>query len=231
MSIVSLASVLSGTPSASQTVSKNSSADPTSSTMLSESEFLKLLVTQLQHQDPLNPQDPTEFTSQLTQYSSLEQLIGVNTNTQGLSTAQAANTQASAVNYIGKTVLLNGNQITVGGGIASAVSANLASDSAKTTATITDASGTVVDTINLGAQSSGAHGFTWDGKNSAGQQVVDGNYNVGFAAQDSSGNSVAVNTSTSGTVTGVSFANGQTKLVVGGSSWSLSQVLSVGATS
>jgi flagellar basal-body rod modification protein FlgD len=113
--------------------------------------------------------------------------------------------------------------------VASAVSANLTQASAKTTATIYDANGTIVDTVSLGAQPAGAHGFTWNGKNSAGQQVVDGNYGIAITAQDASGQSIAVDTSTSGTVSGVSFANGQTKLIVGGASWSLSQVLSVGS--
>jgi flagellar basal-body rod modification protein FlgD len=226
MTVSNIQAALSGTPPASQTVGGSTSSTPG---LLGKDDFLKLLVTQLQKQDPLNPQDPSEFTSQLAQYSSLEQLIGVNSNIQGLSASQVANNQASAVNYIGKTVRVSGNQVTVGGGVASAMSLNLTQASAKTGATITDANGAVVATVDLGAQSAGAHGFTWNGKNSAGQQVADGTYNVTFAAQDSSGQAIAVDSSTSGTVTGVSFANGQTKLIVGGASWSLSQVLSVGS--
>src|SRR5512143_1369392 len=78
--------------------------------------FLKLLITQLQHQDPLNPADSTEFTSQLAQFSSLEQLSNVNDNLTTLKLYQASINNAQAVSFIGKDIVAKGKTLQVTSG-------------------------------------------------------------------------------------------------------------------
>lgn len=196
---------------------------------MGKDDFLKLLVTQLQKQDPMNPEDPTQFTSQLTQYSSLEQLVNVNTNLQGLTDQQLASTQLTATSYIGKVVNVSGNTLNVSQGSATAGHYSLPADSAVTSLEVYDASGKLINTISLGSQKTGSHDFTWTGQNTSGQTVADGTYHFTLTAQDATGQAIDTTTSVTGTVNGVSFENGKTQLQVGGSSYSLSDLLSVSA--
>ena len=79
--------------------------------ILGKDDFLNLLVTQLQHQDPLNPADSTEFTAQLAQFSSLEQLNNINDNLENMEQFQASVTNSQAVSYIGREITARGNSV------------------------------------------------------------------------------------------------------------------------
>lgn len=86
-------------------VKKSGNAD------LGKDAFLQLLVTQLKHQDPLNPMDDKEFVAQLAQFTSLEQLMGINTGVTSMNEAFKQQQMMNAVSYIGKDVLASGDQI------------------------------------------------------------------------------------------------------------------------
>ena len=79
--------------------------------VMGKEDFLSLLITQLQNQDPLNPTDSTEFTAQLAQFSSLEQLGNVNDSLMELKNLQASINNSQAVSLIGKAITANGNSI------------------------------------------------------------------------------------------------------------------------
>ena len=80
-----------------------------SAEILGKDDFLNLLVAQLQHQDPLNPAESTEFTAQLAQFSSLEQLSNINDNLKNMELFQTSVTNSQAVSYIGKEITAKGN--------------------------------------------------------------------------------------------------------------------------
>uniref|UniRef100_A0A7V6DPR1 Basal-body rod modification protein FlgD n=1 Tax=Desulfobacca acetoxidans TaxID=60893 RepID=A0A7V6DPR1_9BACT len=200
------------TPSASQvtgsgTASANGGITGSISQTMNKDDFLKLLVTQLQYQDPLSPEDPKDFVAQLAQFSSLEQQINSNTNLENLSKAisslQQSQSMAQGVSLLGKTVKGSGNQLTVVGGKVMEAAYSLPKAAKQVAVGIFDSSGNQVAVVNLGAQTAGSHTFTWDGKDSKGQQAADGLYSYQIAAQDQAGNAIQVDNYFTGTVTEV----------------------------
>jgi flagellar basal-body rod modification protein FlgD len=122
--------------------------------------FLKLLVTQLQNQDPLNPMDNAQMTSQMAQISTVEGLNKVNTSIQSMSSQFMSLQAVQGANLVGRDVLIEGKDLKVADGKAEAAfELDGAADSVKVE--VLSASGRVVDTIDLGAETSGKHGFSW----------------------------------------------------------------------
>ena len=140
-----------------------------------QNRFLKLLVTQLKNQDPLNPLDNAQMTSQLAQMSTVSGIEKLNTTLGGLvdSLGNSQTMQASAM--IGKKVLVPGNKLALAGGQAIA-GVGLASPADEVTVSVLDVNGRVVQSQKLGAQPAGVLDFVWDGKNDSGATVPDGNY-------------------------------------------------------
>lgn len=187
--------------------------------------FLLLLTTQLKHQDPLSPLEPTEFTNQLVNFASVEQQINTNKNLEDLLKLQASNFVSSIVGFIGTEVEANGTQVPVQDGQAE-FKYTLSDNSRFTTLSITDAAGNVVHTAQL-ETSAGTHSYVWDGKDQNGIQQPDGAYNVSVTAAGIDDQS-KVDTSVilKGRVTGVDMQNG-TVLDVGGVPVALENVLTV----
>jgi len=199
----------------------------TEKTVLGKEDFLKLLVAQLANQDPLNPMESTEFTAQLAQFSSLEQLTNVNKNLDYLRLYQISMNNAQAVNFIGKTVKAVGDSISVKDGASNPVQFNLAGDAAEVNVYIYDASGTLVKTLNGGALSSGEHSLEWDGTNENGETVSDGTYTFEVSAADASGETIASLTYMTVEVTGVTFKGGNAYLLAGDIEISMSDIIEV----
>jgi flagellar basal-body rod modification protein FlgD len=177
--------------------------------------FLKLLITQLQHQDPLNPADSTEFTSQLAQFSSLEQLSNVNDNLNTLKLYQASINNAQAVSFIGKDIVSKGKGLQVTSGQPVACEFELGAAAKRIAVSIYDASGNFVKDIQATALKAGTQSLTWDAKDRNGNTVADGSYSFEVQAEGASGEKVDVTTYSKGTVTGVTFEDGVTYLIVG----------------
>lgn len=190
-------------------------------------DFMKLFIAQLQNQDPLSPQDPSQMMTQLAQMSQVEQAYNTNTNLQNLLTAQNNTTSMNSVSFIGKTVKANGGSVSFDGTSAATLQYNLAGASASSTITITDASGNTVKTATVAAQSAGDNSFTWDGTNSSGAKVPAGAYSFSVSSTSASGSAVTATTYTTGTVDGVAFVNSTPTLTIGSVSVALSDILSV----
>jgi flagellar basal-body rod modification protein FlgD len=176
----------------------------TGSINMNKDDFLKLLMAQLQNQDPMSPENPKDFVAQLAQFSSLEQQINSNSNLENLSKAiqglQQSQGIAQGVALLGKTVQGNANLLTVAGGKAFDGAYQLPQGAAQVAVGIFDASGNQVATLNLEAQAAGSRGFSWDGKDSSGKAVADGVYTYQVAAQDKAGKAIQVSNSLTGTV-------------------------------
>ncbi len=144
--------------------------------------FLLMLTTQLEHQDPLNPTDSTEFTNQLVQFSQLEQQIAQSSKIEDLIALQQSAEGINAVNYLGKTVEVQADVTLLEDGNAEfsylmpegAVNASIA---------IVDSSGTVVITLDA-EETAGRHDVVWDGKDTQGVLQPDGAYTVVVSAVD-----------------------------------------------
>lgn len=217
--------------SSSSTGTSSSSSASTSKSAMGKEDFLKLLTTQLKYQDPINPQDSTQFTAQLAQFTSLEALVNINDNIAGLSTnmgtGQTNTEYAQAINLIGKNIESTGNTLTVKSSQASQASFTLSEASSKTAVGIYDVGGNLVRTIDLGALKSGANTLSWDGKNSSGASVPDGSYSFKIAATNSQGKIINTTASVSGTVTGIKKSNGKVLIMIGDKSVRLDDISSV----
>jgi flagellar basal-body rod modification protein FlgD len=137
--------------------------------------FLTLLVTQLQNQDPLNPLDNAEITSQLAQLSTVTGVNKINDTLASLSTALDANQYMQSANLVGHDVVVSGNQIALADGTGKlAYAVKSAADDV--TITIKDANGAVVRTIDAGPATADVHFLDWDGKGDSGKSLADGKY-------------------------------------------------------
>jgi flagellar basal-body rod modification protein FlgD len=171
--------------------------------------FLKLLVAQLKHQDPLKPQDNAEFVAELAQFSSLEQAMGVNDRLDQMMLQNQGLANANVVNMVGNTATVKGSLITTdGSGLGAPVAFNLGGNTDSTVVRIMDASGRVVRTLDLGARNAGMVRINWDGRSDDGIVQPAGTYAVGVQAADADGGTVIVSQETSGTITAVSFDKG-----------------------
>lgn len=161
------------------------SANDTSSADGVESRFMTLLVTQMQNQDPLNPMDNAQLTSQLAQINTVKGIESLNTTLSKLMTAYSDSLSMQSAALVGKNVLSAGNKLSLGangavGGV------NLAGDADKVTIDIKDASGAKVDEITLENQKAGVVDFYWDGTDANGNAVAQGDYTFSASAKQGS---------------------------------------------
>ena len=152
----------SGTAAASS--SSNSSAASiasVSSADTMQSNFLKLLVAQLNNQDPTNPVDNAQMTSQMAQINTVSGINQLNTTMTSMASQFAAMQAITGTNLIGQNVMVSGNNLPISNGTASgAVTLNTAATDV--TVTIQSPGGQTVGSIDLGALAAGQHSFTWD---------------------------------------------------------------------
>ncbi|WP_447972077.1 flagellar hook assembly protein FlgD [Nitrospira sp. Kam-Ns4a] len=181
---------------------------------LGQDVFLKLLVTQLQYQNPLQPVDNESFIGQLAQFSQLEQTNKLVTLMEQSVVGQHAALPFGLVSLIGRQVRIGGSAIQVGTGPAT-ISYTLAGDATAVQVAIVDSAGRPVRAIQAGAQASGAHQLVWDGLDQAGSRAPAGTYAIAVSAKGAGGQAVAVTPSILATVTGVTVVAGQPKLLAG----------------
>jgi flagellar basal-body rod modification protein FlgD len=196
------------------TASSETADTSTASTSLGSMDFLNLLITQLQYQDPTEPVDNTEMVNQMTQFSQLESLTSIDEKLDELTSSLSAATTTSAINYLGKEVEASGYSLSKSGDDISDLYLTLDDDAESVTINIYNSSGTIVDTETLSALEAGSYSFTWDGLDSDGSEADDGTYYADVSAEDSNGDSVDVSTSTTGTVAGVSTTSDGVVLIL-----------------
>jgi len=178
--------------------------------IMGKEDFLTLLVAQLKNQDPLNPDDPTEFTAQLAQFSSLEQLYNLNDSMQALAVAQGNSQKLSTLGLIGQSVSYNGSAFTFDGKPVE-VGYQLDGTAASVTLSIQNEKGQTVSTLQaadteLGA---GTHFMTWDGTDQNGNLVTSGKYKIILQASAGGENaSIAAAPLIRSEVTGVDLSTG-----------------------
>ena len=169
-----------------------------------QTRFLNLLVTQLKNQDPLNPMDNAQMTTQLSQISTVSGIEKLNATLEKLVGSYAGTQQMQAAAMIGKTVLTAGSSLPFNGtGAVAGISLAEAAD--RVTLTIKDAAGRVVQTENIGAQEAGTINFAWDGRSLDGTTKPAGNYTFSVAATRGD-KTVEATTLQAGTVNAVTIA-------------------------
>lgn len=149
-----------------------------------QNSFLTLLVAQLKNQDPTNPMQNNELTTQLAQISTVSGIEKLNTTLGSISGQLDNNQSLQASMLIGHGVMIPGNTVLAGKESTTPFGVELQQPADKVTATITDKDGRVIRTLDIGDLRAGVHTFTWDGKQTDGTQVPDGAYNVAITASN-----------------------------------------------
>ena len=211
--------------SANQSVPAKSLTDKT----VTQDDFLKLLIAQLQNQDPLHPMDNQEFAAQLATFNSLGQLIEINGKLGSLQSSQGSMNQYNAASLIGKEIASAGNQVNLTAGSSAAMGYRLGGNAAKVVITIFNGAGELVRRIEAGARAAGDQSLLWDGKDGFGKAVAPGVYGFEVSAVDGSGKKIPAAGSLRGVVTGVKLDGGEPVLEVGGIDVPLSSVTTVRA--
>lgn len=205
--------------------SSTSSSSSSSSGTISSSDFLSLLVSELQNQDPMDATSVTDFINQMTSYVNVASQQAINSSLTSLAGSFTSLVTLNSVNYIGHTVTAKTSTAQLSDGSAT-FNYSLSSAASNVQVTIADSLGNTVYT-GTGTGDAGSNTFTWDGKDSDGNQLADGQYTISVTATDSVGNSVLEYTSVTGTVTGIDTSTSTPSLTVNGVSVSASNIIGV----
>jgi len=214
-----------------QTATSGKTGDTTTgASTLGKDSFLQLLVTQMQNQNPLDPQDNTQFVAQLAQFSSLETMQNLSTSVDAIGGMYQSSQALQASSLVGRSVIADASSTNVDTTKGMTGQAVLPSTSTTTTVKIYDSTGSVVRTLDLGQQKAGNASFTWDGKDDAGNPLESGNYS--FKATGSlEGTSTGLTTYLPATVTSVTMGSAGTSMTLNlanGSNIALSKVQQIG---
>jgi flagellar basal-body rod modification protein FlgD len=210
-----------------------SSSTPAASTVDSTeiasnfTEFLQLLTTQLQNQDPLSPMDTNQFTQQLVEFAQVEQQMKSNDSLSTLVTLQQSAQTTQALALVGATVVVNGSTAQLTNSQAS-WTIN-ATKPATATISIADSTGrnafTGTYTVNSGAQT-----FAWDGRGNDGTLWPDGTYTLTATGTDASGQSTGISTQIQAVVNSVDLTQTPPVLSINGQNYTMDQLQQIVAT-
>jgi flagellar basal-body rod modification protein FlgD len=191
--------------------------------------FLMLLTAQLQHQDPLDPTDTSQFTNQLVLFAQVQQQIDINQNLETMQASQNSSALASSSNYLGTDVTAVSTQLPLQNSSATFYYTTPA-DTAKVSITITDSAGNIIDTMT-GNDTAGTQAATWNGANVSGGTAADGTYNLTVTATGTDGSTTQLDTAISGTVTAISVdpSNNNPQVLLGSVGVDLSNIIEVQA--
>ncbi len=187
-------------------------------------EFLILLTTQIQNQDPLNPMDSTEFTNQLVQFSQVEQAINTNAKLDDLVSLQLGSISSVALGYVGMDVNYISSEMNYNGETPVTISYALGEDAFSATVNIFDEAGDLVYSAPA-PNSTGAQEVVWNGEHMGGGVVEPGTYRVTIDALDAEGEAIDTQTVVSGQVRGIESQNGVVFLLIGERAVPLGQVI------
>ena len=197
---------------------------------IGEQEFLKLLMTQLGNQDPLNPMESAEFMDQLSAMNTVEQLMDANQRLENLMLGLTSLNNQTSVGLVGKTIVARGDLVQHTEGETTELKFEVAEPVAEANITIKDENGIVVDVIQLTDIQTGIQAVEWDGLDEEGL-IESGNYTFEVRAQNEFGDPVEAATYVTGIVDEVRFDNGYPMLVIGGQEVGLEAILRIVNTS
>jgi flagellar basal-body rod modification protein FlgD len=192
---------------------------------ISQIDFMNLLVAQIQNQDPLSPMDNAEFTSQITQFTMLDELATMGRKIdESVLVAQSINNTAMLA-LVGRQCTVAGEEAHVTAGVASGNKLH-ATEAGTATITVRDAEGKVVATYVRSVEV-GLNDIGWDGKLADGETAADGEYSLSVSMVNNANQSVAATTLMTGAVQGLRYENGIAVVQVHGEEFYVSDIYQV----
>lgn len=217
--------------SSTNSTSNSSSAQSTNSPIMGKDDFMKMMIAQLQNQDPLNPMDGTQFSAQLAQFSTLEQMQNLNSTMTAAVNANAQLTQSVnntlVATLIGKNVKLDGNSVVLNGQSNVNLGYNLPLEAQSVSVNIYNSSGALVKTITDCSTTKGDNKLSWDLTDNSGNKLADGNYTFEISAKSYDGSDMTTTSFKIGSVTGVKFTSNGTVILVDGADYNISDISEV----
>jgi flagellar basal-body rod modification protein FlgD len=204
-------------------------ASTAGSSELGKDAFLRLLTTQLQYQDPSSPMKNEDFVAQLAQFSSLEQLTGLNSTLEGVYVAIAAMNNTSMANLLGTDVIARGNTFAYSGKGPETLDYSAPTAAASSTLTIYDDTGGIVWSGEAGALEAGPGTLSWDGTDASGNKVPEGTYTFTISGFDAAGEPIDVEERITGTITEMDYSTGAPSPSIDGIVVLMSDILSLTA--
>jgi flagellar basal-body rod modification protein FlgD len=199
--------------------------------VMGKDDFLKLMLTQMRNQDPMNPMESSEFAAQLAQFTSVEQLMNLN---EAMKVSLDANYMLSqsinntlAATLIGKEAKLDTTEFRYTGQDEQTLGYNLSTNAKSVTIKIYDESGALVRTIENVSGNAGDNKLSWDFTDNKGDKVSNGKYRFEITATDYNGNAINVNSFLFGKIDGVKFTDSGTKLIVNGVEYNLADITEI----
>lgn len=221
----SIASAVAGARTASGSSIANTGTNALAGLSSNFSDFLSLLMTQLKNQDPSSPMDSNQFTTELVQFSGVEQQISANTDlTQLIQISQASQVEQSAA-IIGKPITVASKQLTLQNG-ASDINFNTATPESVGIA-VYNSAGAQIQTATV-TSTAGANSWKWNGQSANGTTMPDGAYTVTVTALGANASKAAIPFTVTGTATSIQNSSGTVQVQMGGLTLPFSAVQSVG---
>ncbi|HMB16099.1 MAG TPA: flagellar hook assembly protein FlgD [Pelovirga sp.] len=194
---------------------------------MGKEDFLKLLVAQLQHQDPLNPADPTEFTAQLAQFGQLEQLTNANKSLEQLGRMSGEMEKMSALSLIGQDVVAEGSAFHFNGE-SMQLGYQLDTPADKVNLYVQNQSGSTLTTITGRETSSGQYFVDWDGYTDSGMPLVPGDYSLIVHAMDAEEKTIDSKSLIKGRVESVDLSGSAVQLDTSSGTFALGKIAQAG---
>jgi flagellar basal-body rod modification protein FlgD len=188
------------------------------------SDFLSLLTTQLQNQDPLSPMDSTEFTNQLVQFSQVEQQINSNQKLDSLLALQLSSISSVALGYVGMDISYVSSEMNFDGTTPIDINYALSADAVSAKVNVYNEEGELVYTADA-PKDTGTNTFTWNGITTGGQPVEAGTYTVKIDALDKDDKAIENSTVVTGHVRGIETQNGVVYVLVGDRAVAISSIV------
>ncbi len=195
---------------------------------MGKEDFLKLLVAQLENQDPMNPSDPTEFTAQLAQFSQLEQLTNITDSLDGLNKMSGEMQRMSALSLMGQEVVAQSDQFQYNGDpMELGYRLELPADDVKLY--VLNQTGATMATISAAQTGPGQNFISWDGLTDYGMPAEPGDYSLVVRAVDKNDQSLSAESLIKGRVEAVDMTGGGSQLETSAGNFAMSKVERVGA--
>jgi len=199
--------------------------------VLGKDDFMKLMLQQLKYQDPLNPMDNSQFSAQLAQFSSLEQLANINKALENSINANYVLTQSvnntMTANLIGKEAKFGGNSLVNNGQISAIIGYTLPAEAREVSIKIYDQNGKLVKTISGTDNKSGDRKVEWDFTDDEGKKLPEGNYTFKVEGTNFKGEEMSITSYKWGKIDSVKFSEEGTKIISNNVEYIISDILEI----